>query len=108
MKVNEKEFVTFAGIVRRSCVPRSSCQYYVTLGLIPNSGKNERGWTLYDDTSVEAIKLTRELTTCGFSTSEIKEIYRKLTFDSVQQKFHKVPIEIFREWLKSKRIKLRH
>ena len=105
---SEGELVTLAGLVEKSGVPRPSCQYYIALGLIPNVGKNERGWTLYDDEGIKAAKLARELTTSGFLTSEIKEIYNRLSIDTVENKFLSIPIEDFREWLKSEDISLKH
>ena len=107
MRRAKKECFSFAELVRRSGVPRSSCQYYVTIGLIPNSGKNKRGWTLYDEESVRVVKLTREFTTSGFTTSEIRQIYRKLTINNIENKFRYMPIEDFRQWLKSKGIRLK-
>ncbi len=103
-----KECFTLAGLVKKSGVSRPSCQYYIVLGLIPNAGKNERGWTLYDNESIRATRLAKELTSSGFQTSEIKEIYNKLNTKIVENKFLSMPIEDFKRWLRSKGIDIKH
>jgi len=108
LRRSKKDLFSFAELVDRSGVPRSSCQYYVTVGLVPKCGENERGWTLYNDESVRMVKMVRELTTSGFCISEIREIRNRFRFDTIESRFHNLPIEDFRAWLRSKGINLKH
>lgn len=53
-------------------ISRRTIQGYEELGLLVPSGKNERGWLLYDEACQERIKLLRFYQNAGFRVKEIK------------------------------------
>ena len=55
-------------------VSRRAVQGYEKAGLVSASGKNERGYLLYDEDSQERIKRIRFLQQLGFTVKEIKGI----------------------------------
>lgn len=52
-------------------ISRRTIQGYEELGLLVPSGKNERGWLLYDEACQERIKLLRFYQNAGFQGKEI-------------------------------------
>ena len=52
-------------------ISRRTIQGYEELGLLVPSGKNERGWLLYDEACQERIKLLRFYQNAGFHGKEI-------------------------------------
>lgn len=55
-------------------VSRRAVQGYEKAGLVSASGKNERGYLLYDVTSQERIKRIKFFQQLGFTLKEIKEL----------------------------------
>lgn len=55
-------------------VSRRAVQGYEKAGLVSASGKNERGYLLYDVNSQERIKQIKFFQRLGFTIREIKEI----------------------------------
>lgn len=53
-------------------ISRRTIQGYEELGLLIPSGKNDRGWLLYDESCLERIKLLKFYQTAGFKGKEIK------------------------------------
>ncbi len=55
-------------------VSRRAIQGYEKVGLISPSGKNERGYLLYDEETRERIREIRMFQQLGFTLREIKDI----------------------------------
>lgn len=55
-------------------VSRRAVQGYEKAGLISASGKNERGYLLYDETSQDRIRQIKLFQQMGFTIKEIKDI----------------------------------
>lgn len=64
-------------------ISRRTIQGYEELGLLVPSGKNERGWLLYDEACQERIKLLRFYQNAGF---RVKEIIVLLAAGEAEQK----------------------
>ena len=64
-------------------VSRRAVQGYEKAGLVRPSGRNERGWLLYDPAAQERIRLIRTYQRFGF---QVKEIRQLLSLPPVLQK----------------------
>lgn len=66
--------MTLREIVDNFGVSRRAVQGYEKAGLISASGKNERGYLLYDETSQGRIRQIKLFQQMGFTIKEIKDI----------------------------------
>lgn len=66
-------------------VSRRTIQGYEKHGLVRASGRNERGYLLYDAHAQEEIRQIRQLQLFGFPVKEIKAI-RRMTNEELRRK----------------------
>ena len=66
--------MTLREICLSTDVTRRAVQGYERAGLVSASGKNERGYLLYDEYSQERIKKIRFFQQLGFTVKEIKDV----------------------------------
>ena len=66
--------MTLREICLSADVTRRAVQGYEKAGLVSASGKNERGYLLYDGSSQERIRKIRFFQELGFTIKEIKNI----------------------------------
>ena len=66
--------MTLREICLHTDVTRRAVQGYERAGLVSASGKNERGYLLYDGYSQERIKKIRFYQQLGFTIKEIKDV----------------------------------
>ena len=66
--------MTLREICEAAAVTRRAVQGYERMGLVSPTGRNSRGYLLYDTSSQERIKMIRMYQSLGFSLKEIKEI----------------------------------
>lgn len=66
--------MTLREICEVASVTRRAVQGYERMGLVAPTGRNSRGYLLYDTSSQERIKMIRMYQSLGFSLKEIKEI----------------------------------
>lgn len=66
--------MTLREICEAASVTRRAVQGYERMGLVSSTGRNSRGYLLYDTSSQERIKTIRMYQSLGFSLKEIKEI----------------------------------
>ncbi len=65
---------TLREVCEMTGVSRRAIQGYEKAGLVRSSGKNERGYLLYDEERVERIKTVRLFQQFGFTVKEIAGI----------------------------------
>lgn len=65
---------TLREVCRTVGVTRRAIQGYERAGLVTPSGKNERGYLLYDEMEEEKIKKIRLFQEMGFTIKEIQEL----------------------------------
>lgn len=66
--------MTLREICEAACVSRRAVQGYEKAGLVSASGKNDRGYLLYDASAQERIKQISFFQQLGFTIKEIKSI----------------------------------
>lgn len=69
-----KEAMTLREVCEAAAVSRRAVQGYEKVGLVSASGKNERGYLMYDQDSLERIRTIRLFQQLGFTIREIREI----------------------------------
>ncbi len=65
---------TLREVCEMTGVSRRAIQGYEKAGLVRSSGKNERGYLLYDEERVERIKTVRLFQQFGFTVKEIGNV----------------------------------
>ena len=66
--------MTLREVCKMTGVSRRAIQGYERAGLVLPTGKNERGYLLYDEDAMERIRQIKFFQDMGFSIREIKEI----------------------------------
>ena len=66
--------MTLREVCKMTGVSRRAIQGYERAGLVLPTGKNERGYLLYDEDAMERIRQIKFFQDMGFSIKEIKEI----------------------------------
>ena len=66
--------MTLREVCKMTGVSRRAIQGYERAGLVLPTGKNERGYLLYDEEAMERIRQIKFFQDMGFSIKEIKEI----------------------------------
>lgn len=69
-----KDEMTLREVCEIVAVSRRAIQGYEKAGLISASGKNKRGYLLYDLDSLERIRVIKLFQQLGFTIKEIKDI----------------------------------
>lgn len=78
-------------------VSRRAVQGYEQAGLVAPSGRNERGYLLYDQSTQEKIRQIRFFQDMGFSIKEIKEISgaeKQIVRSVIEKKIELLRLEI--------------
>ncbi len=60
---------------KKAGISRQSLQYYIMIGLLQPADITTTGRRLFDDKSVELIKLIKKLNNSGYTLREIREIF---------------------------------
>ena len=71
------KYMTLREVCNDFGVSRRAVQGYEKANLVSASGKNERGYLLYDEDSQERIKRIKLFQQMGFTIKEIKELKRQ-------------------------------
>lgn len=66
--------LTLRQVCEKEGIPRRAIQGYEKLGLVRASGRNERGYLLYDDAAMERIVEIRQYQRFGFQLREICDL----------------------------------
>ena len=66
--------MTLREVCKMTGVSRRAIQGYERAGLVLPTGKNERGYLLYDEDAMKRIRQIKFFQDMGFSIKEIKEI----------------------------------
>ena len=66
--------ITLREVCKAEGVTRRAVQGYEQAGLVAPTGKNERGYLLYDQSEQEKIRRVKFFQEMGFTLKEIKEI----------------------------------
>ena len=73
----EKKYVRIGQAAKAADVSRQSVQYYLLVGLLDPAKRAKSGQQLFDDTSIERIKLIKKLNNSGYPLREIRDIFLK-------------------------------
>ena len=68
------ERLRIGDIATRSGVTRDAIRFYERSGLLEQPGRTKSRQRVYDATTVERIRLVRQLQNCGLTINDIKEI----------------------------------
>jgi len=68
------ERLRIGDIATRSGVTRDAIRFYERSGLLEQPGRTKSRQRVYDTTTVERIRLVRQLQNCGLTINDIKEI----------------------------------
>ena len=60
---------------KKAGISRQSLQYYLMIGLLKPADITSTGRRLFDDKSIELIKLIKKLNNSGYTLREIREIF---------------------------------
>ena len=60
---------------KKAGISRQSLQYYIMIGLLQPADITTTGRRLFDDKSIELIKLIKKLNNSGYTLREIREIF---------------------------------
>ncbi|OQA03410.1 MAG: HTH-type transcriptional regulator HmrR [Planctomycetes bacterium ADurb.Bin401] len=74
MKVNDKYFA-ISKAAKLAGVSTQSLQYYIMVGLIKPSMVTETNRRLFDESSIERIKLIKKLNKSGYPLRAIRELF---------------------------------
>lgn len=92
--------ITLREVCKTVGVTRRAVQGYEQAGLVTPTGKNERGYLLYDQSAQEKIKQIKFFQEMGFSIKEIKEISsapKHVMKKAIEQRIEALWLEIDRK-----------
>ena len=76
MALSEQRKLMSIGIAaKKAGISRQSLQYYLMIGLLEPADITSTGRRLFDDKSIELIKLIKKLNNSGYTLREIREIF---------------------------------
>jgi DNA-binding transcriptional MerR regulator len=78
--------VPIGAAAKRAGVTRQSLQYYLMVGLLEPAEVTQTGRRLFDQKSIERIKLIKKLNGLGYPLRDIKEIFLQGRVDSKGKK----------------------
>jgi hypothetical protein len=85
-------------ILKATGLSSSGVDYYAQQGIVKRRrGAGQRDWEYADDTS-ERIQLARQLTSLGFSTSDIASLLDSVALSEVTMRLASLPADRFRAW----------
>jgi DNA-binding transcriptional MerR regulator len=71
----EKKLVPIGAAAKKAGVSRQSLQYYLMVGLLEPTEVTQTGRRLFDEKSVERIKLIKKLNQSGYPLRAIRELF---------------------------------
>ena len=79
---NEKKLISIGTAAKKAGISRQSLQYYLMIGLLEASQTSSTGRRLFDEASIEKIKLIKKLNKSGYSLRAIRELFLKNRTDT--------------------------
>ena len=70
-----KRYLRIGQAAEAASVSKQSVQYYLLVGLLDPVKRSESGQQLFDDASIERIKLIKKLNESGYPLREIRDIF---------------------------------
>jgi DNA-binding transcriptional MerR regulator len=61
-------------LARRSGVPASALRYYEQLGLLPDPGRTDSGYRIYDEGALERLAFIRAAQAVGLTLAEVRQV----------------------------------
>ena len=71
----EKKLVPIGATAKKAGVSRQSLQYYLMVGLLEPIEVTQTGRRLFDEKSIERIKLIKKLNQSGYPLRAIRELF---------------------------------
>ena len=68
------EWLRIGDVATRSGVTRDAIRFYERSGLLEEPGRTRSRQRVYDETTLDRIRLVRQLQNCGLTIGDIKEI----------------------------------
>jgi len=73
--MNEKKLLAVGPAAKEAGVSRQTLQYYLMVGLLEPSEVTQTGRRLFDQKTVERIKLIKQLNESGYPLRAIRELF---------------------------------
>jgi MerR family mercuric resistance operon transcriptional regulator len=73
----QAELMSIGAAAKKAGISRQSLQYYLMVGLLEPTEVTASGRRLFDQRSVERIKLIKRLNESGYSLRDIRELFLK-------------------------------
>jgi DNA-binding transcriptional MerR regulator len=80
--VTKKKLMQIGITAKRAGISRQTLQYYLMVGLLEPKEVTGTGRRMFDDASVERIRLIRKLNQSGYPLRAIRELFLEGRFDS--------------------------
>ena len=78
----EKKLMQIGAAAKKAGISRQSLQYYVMIGLMEPSEVSETGRRLFDEKSIENIKLIKKFNKSGYPLRAIRDLFFEKRPDS--------------------------
>jgi DNA-binding transcriptional MerR regulator len=69
------KLVRLAEAARRAGVSKQSLQYYLLVGLVEASARSAGGQQLFDEKTIDRVRLIKRLNDSGYPLREIRDIF---------------------------------
>ena len=79
---DKKKLMQIGITAKQAGISKQILQYYLMVGLLEPKEVTKSGWRLFDDSSVERIRLIRKLNQSGYPLRAIRELFLEGKFDS--------------------------
>ena len=73
--MNQKKLMPIGIAAKKAGISRQSLQYYIMVGLIEPTEVTSTGRRLFDEKSIERIKLIKKLNKSGYPLRAIRELF---------------------------------
>lgn len=73
--MSEKKLLAIGPTAKKAGISRQSLQYYLMVGLLEPSKVTETGRRMFDQKTVERIKLIKKLNDSGYPLRAIRELF---------------------------------
>lgn len=73
--MSEKKLLAIGPAAKKAGISRQSLQYYLMVGLLEPSKVTETGRRLFDEKTIERIKLIKKLNDSGYPLRAIRELF---------------------------------
>ena len=71
----QRKLMSIGIAAKKAGISRQSLQYYLMLGLLEPTQTTSTGRRMFNDNSIERIKLIKKLNNSGYTLREIREIF---------------------------------